>query len=57
MLVYQVNLTKLSLAKKIKKQIKGLKININNNQKDPDKRDYFVSNKKIEKKVLKQNSR
>ena len=47
------NLTKLSLAKKIKKQIKGLKININNNQKDPDKRDYFVSNKKIEKKGFK----
>ena len=47
------NLTKLSLAKKIKKQIKGLKININDNQKDPDRRDYFVSNKKIEKKGFK----
>jgi len=47
------NLTKLSLAKKIKKQIKGLRIQINNNQKDPDKRDYFVSNKKIEKKGFK----
>ena len=49
------NLTKLSLAKKIKKKIKSLRIEINNNKSDPDKRDYFVSNKKIEKKGFKAN--
>ena len=43
------NLTKLQLAKKIKKNIKILKIKIIDNKKDPDQRDYFVSNKKIEK--------
>jgi nucleoside-diphosphate-sugar epimerase len=43
------NLTKLDLVKKIKKQMKYLKIKIVKNKKDPDKRDYFVSNKKIEK--------
>ncbi len=43
------NITKLALAKKIKKQVKKLKIKIITNAKDPDKRDYFVSNKKIEK--------
>ena len=43
------NITKLQLAKTIKKYIKNLKINIIKNRKDPDKRDYFVSNKKIEK--------
>ncbi len=43
------NLTKLQLAKKIKKHLKNIKIKILNNKKDPDKRDYFVSNKKIEK--------
>ena len=43
------NLTKIQLAKLIKKNIKGTKINILKNRKDPDKRDYFVSNKKIEK--------
>ena len=47
------NLSKLMLAKKIKKQIKNLKIKIISNRKDPDKRDYFVSNKKIEKKGFK----
>lgn len=47
------NITKIMLAKKIKKQHKKLKIQINNNKKDPDKRDYFVSNKKIEKKGFK----
>ena len=41
------------LAKKIKKQIPSLKINIIKNVKDPDQRDYFVSNKKIEKKGFK----
>ena len=44
------NITKLQLAEKIKKQYKSLKIIIKKNKKDPDKRDYFVSNKKIEKK-------
>ena len=43
------NLTKIQLAKKIKKDLKFLKIQILNNRKDPDQRDYFVSNKKIEK--------
>ena len=43
------NLTKLALAKKIKKKIKNLKIKIIKNKFDPDKRDYYVSNKKIEK--------
>ena len=43
------NLTKLNLAKKIKKNYKRLKIKIIKNRSDPDKRDYYVSNKKIEK--------
>ena len=43
------NITKLELAKKIKVKLKKLVIKINKSQKDPDKRDYFVSNKKIEK--------
>ena len=47
------NITKIMLAKKIKKQYKKLKIKIVNNRADPDKRDYFVSNKKIEKKGFK----
>ena len=47
------NISKLMLAKKIKKQIKSLKIQIVTNMKDPDQRDYFVSNKKIEKKGFK----
>ena len=41
------------LARKIQKQYKKLKIKIVTNRKDPDKRDYFVSNKKIEKKGFK----
>ena len=41
------------LAKKIKKKLKYLKIKIIKNMKDPDQRDYFVSNKKIEKKGFK----
>ena len=44
------NITKIELAKKIKKQIKNLKIETVKNKSDPDKRDYFVSNVKIEKK-------
>jgi len=47
------NLTKYMLAKKIQKQIKSLKITIVKNKKDPDQRDYYVSNKKIEKKGFK----
>lgn len=44
------NITKFQLAQKIKKNLPKTKIIIKNNQKDPDQRDYFVSNKKIEKK-------
>ena len=47
------NLSKHMLAKKIKKKLKYLKINIIKNMKDPDQRDYYVSNKKIEKKGFK----
>ena len=43
------NLTIIQLAKAIKKNIKSLKIKIGHNKKDPDQRDYYVSNKKIEK--------
>lgn len=42
------NLTKIDLAKNVKKFIKETKIRVFNNKKDPDQRDYFVSNKKIE---------
>ena len=47
------NITKIMLAKKIRKQYKKLKIKIVKNRRDPDKRDYFVSNKKIERKGFK----
>ena len=47
------NLTKYMLAKKIKNKIKLLKIKIVQNKKDPDQRDYYVSNRKIEKKGFK----
>ena len=47
------NLSKYMLAKKIKQKIKYLKIKIIKNMKDPDQRDYYVSNKKIEKKGFK----
>tara|TARA_A100001015_G_scaffold287498_1_gene357308 strand:- start:209 stop:1144 length:936 start_codon:yes stop_codon:yes gene_type:complete len=47
------NISKLMLAQKIKNKMKKLKIKIITNRKDPDKRDYFVSNKKIEKKGFK----
>ncbi len=50
------NISKIMLAKKIKNQYKKLKIKIVTNRKDPDKRDYFVSNKKIEKKGFKASS-
>ena len=41
------------LVSKIKNKIKDLKIKIIHNKKDPDQRDYYVSNKKIEKKGFK----
>ena len=44
------NITKIELATKIKKQLKKLKIKTIKNKSDPDKRDYFVSNAKIESK-------
>ena len=47
------NLSKYTLAKKIKQKLKYLKIKIIKNVKDPDQRDYYVSNKKIEKKGFK----
>ena len=47
------NLTKYMLAKKIKDKIKHLKIKIVQNKKDPDQRDYYVSNRKIEKRGFK----
>jgi len=47
------NISKLMLAKKIRKQMRNLKVKIVKNKKDPDKRDYFVSNRKIEKKGFK----
>ena len=49
----KANITKFEMVNKIKKNIKKLKIKKIHNIKDPDKRDYFVSNKKIEKKGFK----
>ena len=47
------NLSKYMLAKKIKQKLKYLKIKIIKNIKDIDQRDYYVSNKKIEKRGFK----
>jgi nucleoside-diphosphate-sugar epimerase len=47
------NITKINLAKKIKKHCKSLIIKVIKNKSDPDKRDYFVSNAKIERKGFK----
>ena len=47
------NITKYQLAKIIKKKIKNLQVVIQEKKKDPDQRDYFVSNAKIEKKGFK----
>ena len=47
------NVTKIQLAKIIKKYIKNLKIIDNKKRKDPDQRDYSVSSKKLEKKGYK----
>ncbi|MDC3274365.1 SDR family oxidoreductase [Candidatus Pelagibacter sp.] len=49
----KANITKYQLASKIKKFYKKLKIKKIYGINDPDKRDYFVSNKKIEKKGFK----
>ena len=38
----------MELCKKIKDQIKEFEISVDEKGEDPDKRDYFVSNKKIE---------
>ena len=47
------NISKYMLAKKIKQKLKYLKIKIIKHKKDPDQRDYYVSNRKIEKKGFK----
>ncbi len=47
------NMSKYMLAKKVRNKLKYLKIKIIKNKKDPDQRDYYVSNKKIEKKGFK----
>lgn len=47
------NITKGQLVNKIKKYVTKLKVEFVKNKKDPDQRDYFVSNKKIEKKGFK----
>jgi len=44
------NITKLQLAQLIKKQIKDLKLSTIKGIKDPDQRNYFVSNNKLKKK-------
>ena len=49
------NITKIQLAQKIKKNLKNTKIVVNKYKSDPDKRDYFVSNKKIKKAGFKAN--
>ncbi len=43
------NLSKHMLAKKIKQKLKYLKIKIIKNMKDPDQRNYYVSNKNIDR--------
>ena len=53
----KANLTKIELCKEIKKILKETKIKIIKNKSDPDKRDYFVSNKKIEETGWKPNIR
>ena len=47
------NITKLQLAQLIKKQIKDLKLSVIKGIKDPDQRNYFVSNDKLRKKGFK----
>ncbi len=43
------NISKINLARKIKKIVPRTSVIVNTKGSDPDKRDYFVSNKKIEK--------
>ena len=45
---FNVNLSKRQLAEKIKEHIPGLNIRTAEISEDPDKRNYIVSNKKIE---------
>ena len=47
------NISKINLAKKIKQHYNRVRITVVKNKSDPDKRDYFVSNRKIEKKGFK----
>ena len=47
------NLTKEQLCKRIQEQIPEFKYSVSLKGEDPDKRDYFVSNEKIEKKGFK----
>jgi nucleoside-diphosphate-sugar epimerase len=49
----EANLTKVNLCKEIQKVIKDFIYEIGYDQEDQDKRDYFVSNQKIEKKGFK----
>ena len=49
------NLSKLELAQKIQNHINDLQILIDENRKDPDKRNYIVSNDKIIKTGFKMN--
>jgi nucleoside-diphosphate-sugar epimerase len=49
----EANLTKENLCKEIQKVIKDFIFEIGYDQEDQDKRDYFVSNDKIEKKGFK----
>jgi nucleoside-diphosphate-sugar epimerase len=44
------NISKIQLARKIKKYLPKTKITVIDYLKDPDQRNYIVSNKKIEKK-------
>lgn len=44
------NITKIQLAKLIKNHIRDLKISVIKGIKDPDQRNYFVSNDKMKKK-------
>ena len=41
------NISKIQLAKKIKKYLPNIKISVIDNFKDPDQRNYIVSNNKL----------
>lgn len=47
--ISNANISKLELCGEIKKQVPGLQIFISNTGRDPDKRNYIVSNEKIER--------